>query len=59
MFAAQNGHLEIVQALLAAGAEVNAKTDKGLTALIEAIEKGHTETVQALLAAGAEVNAKN
>ena len=42
----------------AAGAEVNAKTDKGLTAFIQAVEKGHTETVQALLTAGAEVNAK-
>ena len=34
MFAAQNGHTETVQALLAAGVEVNAKNNRGDTALI-------------------------
>jgi cell division septation protein DedD len=50
----------MVKALLAAGADVNAKgalVDS--TALICAASEGHTESVKALLAAGADVNAKN
>ena len=53
------GHMETVQALLAAGADVNAKDNDGDFALMFAARNGHTETVQILLAAGAEVNAKN
>ena len=48
------GHIETVQALLAAGADKEVKNDDGNTALILAIEEGHTEIVQALLAAGAD-----
>src|ERR1019366_2622233 len=58
MAASQNGHLEVVQALLAAKADANAKSrDDGTTALIIASQKGHVKIVQALLAAGADVNA--
>ena len=52
--AAEKGRTETVNALLKAGAEVHAKTDRGLTALIRAAEKGRTETVNALLEAGAD-----
>ena len=48
MFAAENGYTETVQALLAAGAEVNAKTDTGTTALMLAVQNGHTQ-IEALL----------
>ncbi len=48
----------IVQALLDAGADVNAKDNNGETALIQAASTGHTETVQALLDAGADVDAE-
>lgn len=56
--AAQNGHVDIVNALLAADADVNQKSMQGYTALIKASQKGHLEVVRALIEAGAEVNAK-
>ena len=59
MWPAANGHLEVVQALLAKGADVNAKENDGRTALMMASQNGHLEVVQALLAKGAEVNAKD
>jgi Ankyrin repeats (3 copies) len=56
--AANNGDLASVKALLAKGADVNAKTSYGWTALICASQHGHLEVVQALLAKGADVNAE-
>lgn len=44
--------------MLARGAEINAKTNDGFTALIHAAKRGHAEVVKALLAHGADVNAK-
>lgn len=46
----------LLQALLSAGADPNAKTKKGRTPLMEAAKSGTLESVQSLLAAGAEVN---
>ncbi len=61
MEASANGHLEVVQALLAAKADVNAKrgndSKDGATALTLAALNGHLNVVQALLAAKADVNA--
>jgi ankyrin repeat protein len=54
--AAKYGNTASVQALLAGGAEVNAKFNYGVTALMEASANGHVAVVQKLLAAGAEVN---
>jgi len=57
--AAKYGNLPAVQALLANGADVNAKeTTYGATALIIASQNGHTEIVKLLLEKGADVNAK-
>ena len=56
--AAQHNNLDKVEAALAAGADVNAKTNEGRTALIMASKYGHTEIVVMLLAAGADVNIK-
>tara|TARA_B100000900_G_C20474912_1_gene672971 strand:- start:205 stop:1074 length:870 start_codon:yes stop_codon:yes gene_type:complete len=53
------GHTEIAQALVAAGADVNARDKNGDTALLLASMNGHTETAQALVAAGADKNARN
>jgi uncharacterized protein len=50
--------VEIVQALLAAGADVNAKDNGGGTVLMTASATGHLDVMQALLAKGADVNAK-
>lgn len=54
------GHLEVVERLLAAKAEVNSEAAQpsGRTALEGAAEQGHVEVVERLLAAKAEVNAK-
>ena len=52
--AASKGDTEKVQALLAKGADVNAKRDDGVTALMEAKKKGHKEIVQLLKKAGAK-----
>jgi ankyrin repeat protein len=59
MHAAQNGHFEIAQALIAAKADVNARSGKDTTALMMAAQNGHLEIVKALLAAHADIDAKN
>jgi WD40 repeat protein/ankyrin repeat protein/serine/threonine protein kinase len=56
--ASQEGNLDLVQALLAKGANVNARRKDGATALMMASEKGHLAVMQVLLDKGAEVNAK-
>ncbi len=45
--------------LLAHGAKVNLKDDRGSTALIHAADGSDVGIVKALLAAGADVNARN
>src|SRR5262249_17858533 len=56
--ASQEGHPEVVRALLAANADVNAKAVDGTTALMIASKGGQPEVVRALIAAGADVNAR-
>ena len=46
----------VISALLAAGADVNAKQNDGQTGLMLAADSGDTEMVRALLAAGADPN---
>ncbi|KAJ5715330.1 uncharacterized protein N7483_012511 [Penicillium malachiteum] len=57
--AAQGGHLEVLQVLLAAKANINAAPaiNGGRTALQAAAEGGHLEVIQVLLGAKADVNA--
>jgi beta-lactamase regulating signal transducer with metallopeptidase domain len=54
--AAGEGRLQEVQALLDAGADVNAVVDGDGTALIVAAREGHDELVRLLLERGADVN---
>ncbi|MEX1027739.1 MAG: ankyrin repeat domain-containing protein, partial [Candidatus Paceibacterota bacterium] len=54
MTAARTGRLRPVQALIAAGAEVNAREGNQQTALMWAAADGHAKVVQALIDAGAE-----
>jgi hypothetical protein len=55
--ASHEGLANTINALLTAGADVNAEGEYG-TSLYAAAEKGHTETAQVLVEAGADVNAK-
>jgi uncharacterized protein len=52
--AAQNGNPEVVQALIDAKADVNAKARNGDTPLSKASEKGHQQVVELLKKAGAQ-----
>ena len=54
MLAAASGHLEVARVLLDAGADHNAASQDGLTALIAAARHGHLEVVQLLLEAGSD-----
>jgi ankyrin repeat protein len=58
MFACEKGNLEVVQALLTNGADMEAKDIVGTTVLMKACEGGHLEVVQALLAKDADLEAK-
>ena len=56
--AAWGGHKEIVELLIAEGADVNAKRNTGVTPLHHAAWNGHKEVAELLIANGADVNAK-
>ncbi|VVC42902.1 Ankyrin repeat-containing domain,Ankyrin repeat [Cinara cedri] len=57
--AAKNNQVDMMRALLAAGAGIDSQDRQGDTALHYAAGYGHKEAVEFLLAAGANVNAKN
>ncbi|MFO8007619.1 MAG: ankyrin repeat domain-containing protein [Candidatus Brocadiia bacterium] len=54
--AAANGQAAMAKLLLHEGAEVNAETRRGRTALELALEGGHRDVAEVLLAAGAQVS---
>jgi ankyrin repeat protein len=56
-FAAQEGNLDDVKRLLAAGYQPNVFDELGKTPLHYAGERGHLDVMRLLLAAGADVNA--
>ena len=56
--AATLGNIEAIKQHLAAGADVNAKDDDGISPLLLAATWGHKEIVELLIANGAVVNAK-
>jgi PQQ-like domain/Ankyrin repeats (many copies) len=57
--AARAGDVARVTAALDKGADVNAKTRYGATALTYAADKGHLDVVKLLIARGADVNAQD
>jgi ankyrin repeat protein len=57
MWAAQNGHVKVVEVLCRHEANVNVTTDTGETSLILASAMGHLEVVRELCKSGANVNA--
>ncbi|HHJ21188.1 MAG TPA: hypothetical protein ENJ84_15390 [Gammaproteobacteria bacterium] len=56
ILASEEGHIDIVEALLAKRVNVNARNDTGATPLMVASGSGHTDLVKALIAKGADVN---
>jgi ankyrin repeat protein len=58
-YAAIEGQGNILELLLSAGADIDAKNGNESTALIEAADKGHKEIVELLLGAGADIRAKD
>lgn len=58
MVAAQSGDLAAAKKAIAAGANVNAMSGNGLSAIMYAAAKGHTDIVRLLLKAGANIEAK-
>ena len=54
--AAYNGEVEVIKALVEAGAEVDHADNSGWTALHVAAQESHVEIIQALLHAGADLN---
>ena len=59
MWAAGYDHVDAVEALLSAGANVDLQDKRGMTALMIASEEGHTANVQKLLEHGAERTLKD
>lgn len=60
--ASSTRNYELIEALIAAKADVNAKNNDGTTALIEALSAGHScseDIAKLLIDAGADVNIKN
>jgi ankyrin repeat protein len=56
MWAAAEGHVGVVRALLEAGADFRTPVPSGFTPLAFAVREGRTEVVRVLLKAGADVN---
>jgi hypothetical protein len=56
--AASDGNADAIQELIAQGADVNARNDKGATPLHRAALKGHLNAVLTLLKANADVHAR-
>jgi ankyrin repeat protein len=56
LWAIQEGHLNVVKVLVAAGASLRRRDDSGFSPLDQAVGEGNLEMVRFLLKAGADVN---
>ncbi len=56
MWAAAEGHAEVVEELIQAGAEFRTTLSSGFTPLLFAVREGHIDVVKTLVKAGADVN---
>lgn len=58
MLAADSGHLDVVNTLLAENVQIDVEGPEGYTPLIAAAAKGRDDVVEKLIEAGANINAK-
>ena len=56
MWAAAEGHADVVQTLIELGADARLRLSSGFTPLLFAVREGHSSVVRVLLKAGADVN---
>lgn len=56
MYACRRGHVKTVSSLLECGADTNIATDRGSTAILEAVENGHPRVVDLLTKKPLDVN---
>jgi ankyrin repeat protein len=59
MIAARSGNPDVVEQLLAKGANANARGARGQTALMWAVSQQHPDVVKALIARGADIHARS
>lgn len=59
IYAATGGHDDIVRYLLAEGADINAASPSGTTALMMAVRENRASTLELLLAKGGDPNLRN
>ena len=59
IYAANYGHIDILQAVISDGADINAKGEGGNTALMEAAYAGHLDIVDFLVKKGADQTLTN
>jgi uncharacterized protein len=59
MHAASTGHVEVIKALLAKGADIKKRDDGGHTALMFAANNGQRAAATVLADAGADIDARN
>ncbi len=59
MYAAAAGEIDVLKALVAAGANVNARETQGMTALMRAAQNEDAGVAQTLIAAKADLNMKD
>ncbi|GMH35603.1 hypothetical protein BSKO_03471 [Bryopsis sp. KO-2023] len=58
-YAAREGHLDVVEKLIEAGSDVDAKDGQGWTPLIDAAQKGQVDVTKELLEAGSNIDAQD
>ncbi len=57
MWASTGGYIEIIESLIAGGAQLDMKDGYGNTALMHAVSYGHIKVAKILMEAGADINA--
>jgi ankyrin repeat protein len=59
MFASRKGNVEMIKLLIESGADINARTSKGKTALMEAAYGDKADAVDTLIVMGADINIRD